>query len=397
MNRTFPPPDPIDRRLDALPVGHRVGDELLADPAIAARLVQAIRTALLFVAPSGEVRAANRAFHVLFGTVPDAVLGHDWRSLADGGLTRGPLGARIAALLAAPDGVFEGEEAVLALPQRGERWVLVDGVDAPAERGGERLVLLVFEDVTEVRAVRVAAEAWRTELERSNRELEQFASVAAHDLQEPVRKILAFGERLKGALRMSTDDEVQRNLERVLSAAERARTLIGGVLALSRASTRPLQIETVSLDAVLADVAADLEGQCERTGGTIDVGPLPTLRGDPVLLRQLFQNLVSNGLKFHREGAPPHVTVRARRAETGAAWLIEVRDDGIGFEARFAEKLFQPFTRLNPRGAYEGVGIGLALCHRIAVRHDGHIVAASVPGGGATFVVTLPFRFEDPS
>ncbi|MCU0627619.1 MAG: PAS domain-containing protein, partial [Gemmatimonadaceae bacterium] len=157
--------------------------------------MQAIRTALLFVAPSGEVRAANRAFHVLFGTVPDAVLGHDWRSLADGGLTRGPLGARIAALLAAPDGVFEGEEAVLALPQRGERWVLVDGVDAPAERGGERLVLLVFEDVTEVRAVRVAAEAWRTELERSNRELEQFASVAAHDLQEPVRKILAFGER----------------------------------------------------------------------------------------------------------------------------------------------------------------------------------------------------------
>ncbi len=391
-------PDPDDRRLDALPTGHRVGDEFLADPGIAARIVQAIRTPLLFLDPAGRIRAANRAFHVLFGTVPDAVVGHDWRAVADGGLAGGALGRCVRALLHDPAAAFAGEEAALVLPGRGERWVLVDGVDAPAERDGERLVLLVLEDVTEVRAVRLAAEAWRTELERSNRELEQFASVAAHDLQEPVRKILAFGERLRTALVAHPDVDVQRNLERVLAAAERARTLIGGVLALSRASTRPLQIETVALDDVLRDVVADLETQCERTGGRIEVAPLPTVRGDPVLLRQLFQNLVSNGLKFHREGAPPRVHVTVRAAEGGRpVWLIEVRDEGIGFEARFAEQLFRPFTRLNPRGAYEGVGIGLALCHRIAVRHDGQIAAASVPGGGASFVVTLPRPVEDPA
>jgi signal transduction histidine kinase len=233
------------------------------------------------------------------------------------------------------------------------------------------------------------------ELTRTNEELERFASIASHDLQEPLRKVQTFAEQLKRSEGERLSDKGADYLERMNDAARRMQALIADLLAFSRLSTQAHPTEEVRLTEVARGVVADLDAVIHETGATVEVGELPTVLADPLQMRQLLQNLVSNALKFRREGVPPVVEVKGR--VSGRMAEIAVTDNGIGFEPRHAGRIFRVFERLHGHGAYTGTGIGLALCRRIAERHGGAIVADSTPGEGATFTVTLPQQPADES
>lgn len=289
----------------------------------------------------------------------------------------------------ASGGVIDIASEPIQTRSRGTRYLHTKKIPVLTPDGEAEYLLGISEDITERleadRALRERTEA----LARSNRELEEFAYVASHDLQEPLRKINAFGEMLRDAAGERLDPRSVDYLARMQSAAKRMQTLIDDLLTFSRVSTRAGAAVEVDLNATLKEVLSDLEVRVRDTGAAVHVEPLPTVRVDPVQARQLLQNLVGNALKFHREGEAPRVTVSAARLDGGGA-ALRVADDGIGFDTRYLDKVFKPFQRLHGRGVYEGTGIGLAVCRKIAEQWGGAITAESAPGRGATFVVTLP-------
>ncbi|GFD67848.1 ATP-binding protein [Alteromonas sp. KUL106] len=244
------------------------------------------------------------------------------------------------------------------------------------------------------------------ELARSNRELEDFAFVASHDLQEPLRKIRAFGNRLESGYNDVFDERGKDYLARMLNAAERMSMLISDLLAFSRVSTRGKEFGDVNLANVIKSVMSDLEIAIDEKSAQIDVSDMPVVRGDKSQLEQLFLNLLSNALKFQSDGVTPIVSITATDATSEDVkdilisddhdWIkITVTDNGIGFEQSFAEKIFAPFQRLHGRSEYKGTGIGLAVCRRIVERHNGQISATSKLGEGATFSIIIP-KDSDP-
>jgi len=241
------------------------------------------------------------------------------------------------------------------------------------------------------------------QMERSNQELQEFASVASHDLQEPLRKILAFGDRLKLKCGDSLGEQGRDYLARIQDAATRMRTLISDILTLSRVTSVNRPFVEVDLLQVAKGVVSDLELLIEQTGASVEVGFLPAIEADPAQMRQILQNLLSNALKFHAAGHKPIVSISAKILDVNDYQLlgalpgsevcqIMVTDNGIGFSAEYAEKIFALFQRLHSRDQYEGTGIGLAVCRKITDRHGGSIMAKSSDGDGATFIVTLPVK-----
>ena len=228
-------------------------------------------------------------------------------------------------------------------------------------------------------------------LERSNRELEQFAYIASHDLQEPLRKVRGFGDMLRTQAGSDMDPTALDYLCRMQDAAQRMQALIHGLLSYSRVTTKARAFERVDLNQIAREVVEDLTIRLRDTGGRVHVEDLPTIEADPVQMRQLLQNLISNGLKFHRKGVPPEVSV-TREPPDERFCRIRVEDNGIGFEAHEAERLFEPFQRLHSRTRYEGTGIGLAVCQKIVERHGGTIVAESERSAGSIFTITLPYQ-----
>jgi light-regulated signal transduction histidine kinase (bacteriophytochrome) len=240
---------------------------------------------------------------------------------------------------------------------------------------------------------------YAAELERSNRDLEQFAYVASHDLQEPLRKIRAFGDRLEVKCKDLLDETAQECVSRMQSAAARMQELIEGLLTLSRVTRRAADFEQVDLGEITQQVISDLETQIERVHGRVEVGKLPTIQAEPLQIRQLLQNLIANALKFHRPDEPPVVKIEARyvlpreqrrKSLAEEKCRITIEDNGIGFDEQYADRIFGIFQRLHPRDVYEGTGIGLAICRRIVEYHGGQISAHSIPGQGSTFEVLLP-------
>ncbi len=229
-------------------------------------------------------------------------------------------------------------------------------------------------------------------LEQSNRELEQFAYVASHDLQEPLRKIQAFGSLLRREIGDQLEAKPRDYLIRMEKAAERMRELIEALLGYSRIMKLQVSLDPVDLNAILKEVLWDLEPRITENRGQVESMPLPVVHADPTQMRQLFQNLIGNALKFHKEGVPPEVRICAICKGQGPERLCELMfsDNGLGFEMEYLDKLFTPFQRLHNRSKYEGTGIGLAICRMIAERHNGSITARSTPGHGSTFIVTLP-------
>jgi light-regulated signal transduction histidine kinase (bacteriophytochrome) len=240
----------------------------------------------------------------------------------------------------------------------------------------------------EARLTQLAAE-----LERSNSELEQFAYIASHDLQEPLRKIMAFGDRLHTHIATSLDDTGADYLSRMQGAARRMQHLIEALLQFSRITTRDHPHRPVKLATILDNVYSDLETRIEQLGAEVTFGEMPTVMGDTTQLEQLFLNLIGNALKYHKQDTPPRVEITAALLDENRV-TIHVSDNGIGFKEQYLQRIFQPFQRLHARHEYEGTGIGLALCDKIARRHGGTIVATSKPGEGSVFSVTLPLIQE---
>ncbi|HYH01873.1 MAG TPA: ATP-binding protein, partial [Bacillota bacterium] len=227
-------------------------------------------------------------------------------------------------------------------------------------------------------------------LARSNQELEQFAYVASHDLQEPLRKIIAFGDRLKQQCNSNQLGEQGRDyLQRMQSAATRMQVLINDLLSFSRVTTKAQEFIPVDLREVLREVLSDLEVKIFQTNAKIVLGTFSVLDADPLQMRQLFQNLVGNALKFVRPNVPPVIQLDSFTTDEGQVRIV-VEDNGIGIEAAHYERVFRVFERLHGRSEYEGSGVGLAICKKIVDRHGGNIQIESTVGVGTKFIIILP-------
>ncbi|MGS2719023.1 sensor histidine kinase [Paraglaciecola aestuariivivens] len=240
------------------------------------------------------------------------------------------------------------------------------------------------------------------ELTRSNRELEDFAFVASHDLQEPLRKIRAFGDRLMSTYGEALDGKGVDYIQRMKSAAERMSNLINDLLEFSRITTRGKEFAEVNLQELLEDILGDLEIAIEESHSQINIDPLPVIQGDKGQMYQLFLNLLSNAIKFRKQDKAPKISIVYRQDSTqdeishlAINWhVIEIADNGIGFDQEFADKIFIPFQRLHGRTEFKGTGIGLAVCRRIVERHGGTILAQSVLDQGTTFTIRIPVDAE---
>jgi len=238
-----------------------------------------------------------------------------------------------------------------------------------------------------------ALQQLNTELQRSNQELQDFAYVASHDLQEPLRKIQAFGNLLEDEYG-SVLDEGKTYLARMRNAASRMQVLINDLLTFSRITTKALPFSQLDLTVVAREVVIDLEALVQSTKGTVEIDQLPVIEADPLQMRQLLQNLIGNALKFHQPDVPPQVHVSATvitdpQTEEEQC-LLTIQDNGIGFDEKYLDRIFTVFQRLHGRGQYEGTGIGLAVVRKIVERHGGTVTAQSSVGNGAVFLVTLP-------
>ena len=229
-------------------------------------------------------------------------------------------------------------------------------------------------------------------LEESNRDLQDFAYVASHDLQEPLRKITAFSERLASRVGDQLDERSHLYMERVVNAAGRMSRLIDDLLSFSRVGTHGKPPALLEMGSVIDDVITDLEFTIAESNATVSYTELPRLVADEAQMRQLFQNLIANAIKFRTPDIAPEVVVAAEPTvlEGQPGWRISVTDNGIGFDQQYANQVFTVFQRLHGRDKYEGSGVGLSVCRRIAERHGGYMDASSEPGRGSTFAVYLP-------
>lgn len=268
--------------------------------------------------------------------------------------------------------------------------------NALIDLNGRRIgAMVVLRDISHRKAFERKLQDTANELAVSNQELESFARAASHDLQEPLRKVQRFGSLLRMSRAEQLDEQGLDFLDRMINAADRMSALIDGLLSLARVTSKGAPFVPCDLNILLSEVLDDLQVRIEDTQAEIDAGPLPSIDADPVQMRQLFQNLIGNGLKYQPAGNQPKIVVRAERLVRARpvehlCWRLTFTDNGIGFRQEEADRIFGVFSRLHGRGKYEGSGVGLSICRKIAERHHGEISATSEPGKGATFTVILP-------
>ncbi len=235
--------------------------------------------------------------------------------------------------------------------------------------------------------MRKSIELARIDAERQ--QLELFSYTASHDLREPLQKIIGFGGLLREHVEKKPDLKITDYVERMQNAAFRMNQLIEDLLHFSKITKKEELFEAVDLRELIKEVLQDLEIRIQQTKGEVRVDPLPVVKADRLQMRQLFQNLIANALKFHKKEIPPRVVVKSK--PMNHLFLeITVEDNGIGFDEKYLDKIFKPFERLHSRAEYEGSGLGLAICQKIVLNHDGRITAKSSPGNGTVFTVTLP-------
>jgi two-component system sensor kinase FixL len=349
----------------------------------------------------GIITEFNKAAEQTFGHPREKVLGTRPSEVLFPPATSAGQQDRIDRYLDLGEGSLLGRRVeVTAVRANGDTFDAEMAMTISREEGVPVLTFFV-RDISRRKKAEQEQARYAAELERSNRELEQFAYVASHDLQEPLRKIRTFGDRLQMMASEKFDEAANDCVQRMQLAAERMQALIDGLLSLSRVTTQGQSFVPVDLAQVAREVVSDLEAQIERQNGRVEVGHLPTIQADPLQMRQLLQNLITNGLKFHRVEEPPIVKIEgkfihdrqkrdSRRSAAEEQCRIVVEDNGIGFEEKHGKRIFDVFQRLHPRDVFEGTGIGLALCRKIVERHGGQITTRSTPGHGSTFEVFLP-------
>jgi len=304
-------------------------------------------------------------------------------------------------------GNYTEEEAARALAERPDhaklreratlKQRLSDGrviavMHQPMPSGGS---IATYQDITETERHEAYLRDYAHKLEVSNRELQDFAYIASHDLQEPLRKIEAFGDRLKARFADQLPTTGQEYIDRMRNSSARMRLLIGDLLSYSQVTTKAKPYVKVNLTKVVDEVVSDLQIRLEELNGQVRYGALPEIEADPTQLRQLLQNLVHNALKFHKPDTPPVVDIYSEiipqpEGGSGPRCRVTVSDNGIGFENKYKDQIFTIFQRLHGRTEYEGTGIGLSTCRKIVERHSGTIDAFGQPGKGAELVFELP-------
>ena len=349
----------------------------------------------------GVLESVNPAAERMFGYAAHELIGKRYTVLMPEA-ERESRGARLGRYLETGRGLIATGQEDIGQRKDGSVFPLEYSAGETELASGRHFTAIIRDISRRKRVEESLREAWG-KLLHSNRDLESFAAVASHDLQEPLRKIQTFGERLQGSSGAALGEEGLDYLGRMIDAAGRMRALIQDLLALSRISAKTGTLVPVDLGRVAHEVVADLDLRITQNGATVEVGPLPTIEADGLQMRQLLQNLIGNALKYRRPEEPPVVKVwngypsasaESGETEPGANGLcqINVEDNGIGFDEKYLDRIFNPFQRLHGRDRYEGSGIGLSICRRIVERHGGTITARSAPGHGSTFIVRLPLR-----
>lgn len=365
-----------------------------------ANIMDSASIGIFVVTPKGIIERINRAGAVMAGHEVDDLIGESLEKLFEGNGEELNRVSKIIARCTKDGESLDGCTTTLIGADKTKHKI---SFSLRPIWKGEQIVGAVStaENIT----ARLQAEAelrrYAKKLEFSNRELEDFAYVASHDLQEPLRKIEAFGDRLAAKYAAELGEDGKSYLERMQSAAGRMRALINDLLSYSRLSTKTKPFARVNLGNIAEEVLSDLETRIEETGARVVLQNLPEITADPSQMRQLFQNLIGNALKYHRKNVPPIITVAGRlvteqNSEPELGWHgqefceITVEDNGIGFEKKYEERIFKVFERLHSRTEYDGTGVGLAACRKIVDRHDGQITASGVPGQGSVFSVIVP-------
>lgn len=283
---------------------------------------------------------------------------------------------------------YEGVTIEMVLQNKLTREFYAALTTSQSSTQGNPTYISFIRDIDEIKKVELRLEEQRRSLEDANRELEQYAWLASHDLKEPLRKILTFSDMMLTRYNQNMDDRVKESLMKISSSAYRMHDMIEAVFNYSHLASGVKLVRVVDLNQTLAEVLADLEMVLQEKNATINIYGLHEIEGDPAQLRQLFQNLISNSLKYSREDISPIIEIKGAIANNKLEITLE--DNGIGFDEQFADKMFQIFKRLVTKTEYKGTGIGLAICRKIANNHGGTIIASSPQGKGALFHITLP-------
>jgi PAS domain S-box-containing protein len=382
--------------LEALVDRNIARDALERREALLQTVLETMGEGVVAASATGEFLVYNRAARELLG--PDGVLGPralEWADAEEPGTEVWPSGRQALERALRGEHIDDLDVCLRRSDGHDPRWVSVFArpLTLPAGVNGSMLVL---RDVTERRLAQERVSEAARELERSNRELTEFASVASHDLRAPLRSVTSFVTLLDEDYAETFTDEGRTYLTRIKAAVSRMTGLIDGLLTLARVRAKGDPFVVVALGDVVQEVVADLAHGLAESGGSVEIGDLPSVEADRLQMRQLLQNLIGNAIKFRRQGVAPRVVVTARAAgargdhEGDPGWEIRVADNGIGLDPANAERIFKPFERLHSHASFEGSGLGLAVCARIVERHGGRIRAEADPGFGTTFVVTLP-------
>jgi PAS domain S-box-containing protein len=366
----------IERKLDQ----QRIADALEYNKTLINSSSLGIRT---FNA-AGQCILANDAVNKILGGTLEQVLSQNYNDIE--------AWKQSGLLISAQEAVASGQETRCEIHTTSSfgKEIWLDCRFSPFISNGEPHLLLSVDDISTSKLAEINLQVYAAKLEQSNRDLQEFAYIASHDLQEPLRKVLAFGDRLANKYSDVIDETGRDYLKRMLDASQRMQTLINDLLSFSRVSTRAQPFTQVDLNTIAQEVISDLENQIDRTHGEVETKDLPIVEADPTQMHQLLQNLITNALKFHKEDIPPIIRITARVSR--GLCQIFVKDNGIGFDIQYLDRIFKPFQRLHSRQEYEGSGMGLAICRRIVERHSGEITATSALGEGATFIITLPIR-----
>ncbi|HEX8463117.1 MAG TPA: ATP-binding protein [Abditibacterium sp.] len=362
-----------------------------SDWQLALRIVDTLREPLLVLDSELRVLVANRAFYQTFETSRALTEGCLLIELGNGQWDIAALRHLLQEVLPC-NAIFEDFEVRHQFPGIGAKTMLLNARRLDEGPDAAPRILLAIEDISARREAEAALQSHIKKLEWSNRELQDFAHIASHDLQEPLRAIQAFGERLNLKCGADLSPEGQDYLRRVQEAAGRMRVLIHDLLAFSRVTTKAQPFSAVDLASVAQVALADLMRRVEETGGEVEIGPLPTLEADATQMRQLMQNLLDNALKFHRDDCAPRVRIYAAPGDDPdrCEWFVE--DNGIGFDQKYADRIWTPFQRLHSQRKYPGTGIGLAICRKIVERHHGTVAVSSQVGQGTRFHFVMPVR-----
>jgi PAS domain S-box-containing protein len=353
-------------------------------------VLESVQTGIVACDETGTVTVHNRAARRVYGIEDASAQPDSWRGKFQLRDTDGELlpdaQAPLARALAGER--FENDEIVVAPASGPQRIVAATGCPIVGADGARIGAVVSLHDVTERRQAAATIAGKADALERSNKELERFAYVASHDLQEPLRMVSSYTQLLARRYKGRLDQDADEFIAFAVDGAARMQRLIEDLLAYSRVTSRGKPFEATSCEEAFDRAVANLHLRIEELSGEVTRGPLPKVLADPTQVEQLFQNLIGNALKFRRRDVPPKVHLAAER--DGDEWHFSVRDNGIGIDKEYFDRVFVMFQRLHTADEYEGTGIGLTICRRIVERHGGHIWIESVPGSGTTMHFTWP-------